>query len=71
MLLRDESLTIFLGEDLTIYLKSIFVERVGNNLRNEVAHSFLLPFEYKNFITISKVFVAILRLSNWTIDETQ
>lgn len=67
MLLREEKLVQFLGEDFILYLKALLVERVGGNLRNKVAHGFLFPIQYKNFTLINKVLIALLRLSIWKI----
>ena len=67
MLLREEKLVQFLGEDVTLYLKALLVERLGKYLRNKVAHGFLFPIEYKNFTTVNKVLVALLKLSMFEI----
>lgn len=67
MLLREKGLIQFLGEDIILYLKALLVERVGNNLRNRVAHGFLFPIQYQNLTVINKVLIALLVLSIWKI----
>ncbi|MBK7800060.1 MAG: DUF4209 domain-containing protein [Saprospiraceae bacterium] len=69
MLLRDKDLIQILGKELTMYLKTVFIERVGDNLRNNVAHAFILPVAYYNFISINKIIIALLRLSVWEIEN--
>jgi len=44
-ILRDEDFKKYVGEDIWYYLKIILVDKVGYNLRNDVAHGLM---KYKN-----------------------
>ena len=65
-LLRDQSLNYLLDPDDLFFLRYLFIEKAGNNLRNDVAHSLLISEEY----TIDKfhlILLSILRLGKYNL----
>jgi len=60
-LLRDENIKYLFDSDEVLFFKFLFIEQEGFNLRNKVAHSLLLEFEY-NFDLINLLFIALLRV---------
>ncbi|MBK8483155.1 MAG: DUF4209 domain-containing protein [Saprospiraceae bacterium] len=70
MLLNEAGLIEILGNDLHFFLVHLLVHRVGSNLRNSIAHSFLIPQEYGKYKLTTLVFIAILRLSNFSFEAT-
>jgi len=68
MLLGEEELEAFLGEDLHMFLKMVFVKRDGWNLRNDIAHCFFMPQHYKSVTKINLAVIAILRLAKFKVN---
>lgn len=70
-LLREERLTEVLKEPMVQMLKTVLIERVGLNLRNRVAHGFILPIEYKGFHLANCLVFLIIRLSIWRLRDEE
>lgn len=70
-LLREERLVELLKEPMMQMLKTVLIERVGLNLRNRVAHGFILPVEYKGFHLVNCLVFLIIRLSIWRLKEEE
>ncbi|MDD2994986.1 MAG: DUF4209 domain-containing protein [Paludibacter sp.] len=60
-LLRDEELNKALGEDFTNYLRILFTEQRGWNLRNDVCHGIASPGHF-NYASSDRVLHALLCL---------
>ncbi len=61
-LLRDEHITMVFGENLSLYLRILFTDPRGWNLRNHVCHG-ISSIETFNQITADRVFHALLCLA--------
>lgn len=70
-LLREEKLGEVLQEPMLQMLKTILIERVGLNLRNRVAHGFLMPIEYKGLNLANCLIFLIIRLSIWKLRDEE
>jgi hypothetical protein len=62
--ISETDLIALLGEDFHLFLTHLLIHKNGSNLRNDIAHSFLLPQDYCNFKVINEVLVAIIRLGD-------
>ena len=67
-LLGEEELEAFLGDDLHMFLKMVFVKRDGWNLRNDIAHCFFMPQHYKSATKINLVVLTLLRLAKFKVN---
>jgi hypothetical protein len=65
-LLHDDKLKELFGEDDMLFLKFLLVEKAGMNLRNSVAHAFMLPSDY-TIGTMYLLILALLRLGKFTV----
>lgn len=61
---NEAELIAILGEDLHLFLVHLLIHKKGSNLRNEIAHSFLIPQNYCNFKIMNEVLIAIIRLGD-------
>jgi hypothetical protein len=68
-LLRDEKLLGFITEDDLFFLKFLLIEKVGFNLRNDVAHA-LLPNDGYTLGYMHLLIIAVLRLSKYQVKES-
>jgi hypothetical protein len=60
----ETDLIALLGEDLHLFLTHLLIHKKGSNLRNEIAHAFLIPQSYNNFKVMNEVLIAIIRLGD-------
>jgi hypothetical protein len=60
----ETELIDLLGADLHLYLVNLLIHKNGSNLRNEIAHAFLIPQNYSNFKIMNEVLIAIIRLGD-------
>jgi len=60
----ESDLIALLGEDLHLYLTNLLIHKNGSNLRNDIAHAFLIPQNYSNFKLMNEVLIAIIRLGD-------
>jgi adenosyl cobinamide kinase/adenosyl cobinamide phosphate guanylyltransferase len=60
----ETDLIALLGEDLHLFLVNLLIHKNGSNLRNEIAHAFLIPQNYNNFKVINEVLITIIRLGD-------
>lgn len=60
----ETELIDLLGDDLHSYLVNLLIHKNGSNLRNEIAHAFLIPQNYNNFKVMNEVLIAIIRLGD-------
>lgn len=67
-LLTEPTIIEFIGEDDIFFLRYIFTEKGGLNLRNKVAHS-LLGFDQYSIGHLMLIFIAILRLGRFKLKE--
>jgi hypothetical protein len=67
-LLTHPKIVEFIGEDDIFFLRFVFTEKGGLNLRNKVAHS-LLGFDQYSIGYLMLIFVAILRLGKYQLTE--
>lgn len=66
-LLTEPEIVEFLGEDEVFFLRYIFTEKGGLNIRNKVAHS-LLAYEQYSLGHLMLIFIAILRLGRFKLN---
>ncbi|MBK8371044.1 MAG: DUF4209 domain-containing protein [Saprospiraceae bacterium] len=66
MLLANSEVELIarLGEDLHLFLTHLLIHKKGSNLRNEIAHAFLIPQNYANFKVMNEVLIAVIRLGD-------
>jgi adenosyl cobinamide kinase/adenosyl cobinamide phosphate guanylyltransferase len=60
----EMDLITLLGEDLHLFLTHLLIHKNGSNLRNEIAHAFLIPQNYSNFKVMNEVLIAVIRLGD-------
>jgi Domain of unknown function (DUF4209) len=65
-LLTHSKIVEFIGEDDIFFLRYVFTEKGGFNLRNKVAHS-LIGFDQYSIGQLMLIFVAILRLGRFQL----
>lgn len=65
-LITDPAIVELIGEDEIFFLRYVFTEKGGLNLRNKVAHS-LISFEQYSVGHLMLIFVAILRLGRFKL----
>lgn len=66
-LLTDPEITNLLGKNDTLFLRFLFTEKSGFNLRNKVAHS-LMTFEDYSIGTFMLIFLALLKLGKFRLN---
>jgi len=69
-LLGTEEIQKLFSEDDRLLFRYVFVSKYGLNLRNQVAHSFMLPHHY-TFDKVLLVLMAILRLGKYEINAKE
>lgn len=69
-LLRDTQAEEIFGKDLTLLMKYVLIEPVGYNLRNNIAHTFLLRQNYL-LIYAHLIFLIILRIGNFKLSPKE
>jgi hypothetical protein len=60
-MLRDERIVLFMGEDVTFYLRILYTDPRGWNLRNDVCHGISLPKQFCVQVT-DRIFHTLLLL---------
>jgi Domain of unknown function (DUF4209) len=65
-LLTEPAVVEFIGEDDVFFLRFVFTEKGGLNLRNKVAHS-LLSYDQYSIAHLMLIFIAILRLGRFKL----
>lgn len=60
----ETELIALVGDDLHLFLVNLLIHKNGSNLRNEIAHAFLIPQNYSNFKVMNEVLIAIIRLGD-------
>lgn len=70
MLLAQEDVKYLLGDDVHLFLSSVFVKRTGWNFRNDIAHSFYTYGHYMKKINLNFLFLSILLLSKYEIQNS-
>jgi hypothetical protein len=63
-LLREKELEAFLGSEETLLLKMILIEQDGENFRNKIGHSLMMPGDY-SFRGFNLLLFALLRLAKY------
>ncbi|MBK8828704.1 MAG: DUF4209 domain-containing protein [Saprospiraceae bacterium] len=61
---NETELITLLGDDLHLFLTHLLIHKNGSNLRNEIAHAFLIPQNYNNFKVMNEVLIAVIRLGD-------
>ncbi|MEQ9299650.1 MAG: DUF4209 domain-containing protein [Cyclobacteriaceae bacterium] len=69
-LLTDSEVIQLIGEDDVLFLRYLFTERSGLNIRNKVAHG-LMKYEDYALGTLIMIFIAVLRLGRFQLKKSQ
>lgn len=69
-LIRDEKVSEVLGEDIVLYLRVLFTDQRGWNVRNSVCHG-IAPTSTFNSAIADRVFHALLLLGLFRVNESE
>ncbi len=68
-LLRDPQINELISEDDVLFLKYVYIEKQGYNLRHNIAHALSMPHSYHIFYA-NLVFLSILRLGRYSFKSS-